>query len=79
MRETSAVSPVPGTTDPASLLGAVADALNACEAAGLRPLLRRDVVHTRAGWVLPPLGASGWVARFPSAPGPDPGDPDDTD
>lgn len=68
--------------DAAPLLEAVAAALNDCETAGLRPRLRRDVVHTTAGWVLPPLGgAEDWVARFPSAAEGDtePGDPDDMD
>jgi hypothetical protein len=66
--------------DAPALLGAVADALNACEAAGLKPRLRRDVVHTHAGWVLPPIeDHQAWVARFPSVPGLPPGDPDDID
>lgn len=76
---TPAASPAPATSNAAALLTAVADALNACEAAGLKPRLRRDVVFTNAGWVLPPLGADLWAARFPSCPGPEPGDPDDPD
>ena len=66
--------------DRRTLLTAVADALNACEDAGLRVRLRRDVVFTGAGWVLPPLEGGRWVARFPSMDhGLAPADPDDPD
>lgn len=70
-----------GQPDAAPLLEAVAAALNGCEAAGLKPRLRRDVVYTTGGWVLPPLGgAKDWVARFPSVTeGDTEPDPDDMD
>ena len=44
-----------------ALLQAVADALNACEKAGIPAKLRHGIVMTHAGYVLP--GARGWVAR----------------
>lgn len=43
------------------LLAAVADALAACEQAGLKVRLRHGIVETREGYVLPVKG--GWVAR----------------
>lgn len=43
------------------LLGEVAAALNACEAAGVRVKLRHGVVFTDYGYVLPT--DSEWVAR----------------
>lgn len=47
--------------DPAALLGGVAEALTACEQAGIRVKLKHGVVYTPAGYVLP--AADGWVAR----------------
>ncbi len=48
--------------DAGSLLAAVADALNACEAAGLKPKLRHGIVFSRAGYVLP-VSDHQWGAR----------------
>ena len=44
-----------------ALLQAVADALNACDRAGIGVKLRHGIVMTHAGYVLP--GTRGWVAR----------------
>ena len=44
-----------------ALLRAVADALNACDSAGIGVKLRHGIVMTHAGYVLP--GARSWVAR----------------
>lgn len=52
---------VPADTTPAGLLGAVADALNACETAGISISLKHGAVYTRHGYVLPI--ADGWAAR----------------
>jgi hypothetical protein len=63
-------------TEPRMLLIRLADALNACEAAGLRPKLRHGgMIATRAGFVLPPLDHGRWTTAFPSAAEPD-GEPD---
>jgi 3-hydroxyisobutyrate dehydrogenase-like beta-hydroxyacid dehydrogenase len=43
------------------LLAAVAEALNACEDAGLKPRMRHGAVMTLGGYVLPTDGP--WVAR----------------
>lgn len=51
-----------GQPDAAALLGAVADALNACEAAGVAVKLKNGAVMTRWGYVLP-LGDGRWGAR----------------
>lgn len=47
--------------DTARLLTAVADALNACEQAGLKVKLKHGIVTTRHGYVLPVRSA--WAAR----------------
>ena len=47
--------------DAEQLLGAVADALTACEAAGITIKLKHGIVLTRQGYMLPVN--SGWVAR----------------
>lgn len=56
--------------DPARLLAAVADALNACERHGLIPELEHGAVLTRHGYVLP-LGdarlGSRWAVRMPAS------------
>jgi hypothetical protein len=52
---------VTGQPDAEALLGAVADALTACEAAGIAVKLKHGIVLTRHGYVLP-VGES-WVAR----------------
>jgi hypothetical protein len=49
---------------PASLLAAVAAALNACEQAGLHPRFRHGAAYCYHGVVLPPLGKQQkWEAR----------------
>ena len=48
--------------DAERLLGAVADALNACEAAGIEVKPKHGAVITRFGYVLP-LGEARWGAR----------------
>lgn len=50
-----------GQPDAAKLLGAVADALTACQQAGLKVKLKHGAVYTRAGYVLP--ARDGYVAR----------------
>ena len=46
----------------ARLLSVLADALNACERAGLKPKLRHGgVIETRGGYVV--RGDTGWVPR----------------
>ena len=58
--------------DPRDLLTSLADALNACEAAGLRPRMKHGpLIVTTAGFVLPPLNGSKWTAAFPSVTEPD--------
>jgi hypothetical protein len=52
---------VSGKPDAAAMLAAVADALTACEQAGIRVKLRHGAVDTRHGYVLPAGGE--WVAR----------------
>jgi hypothetical protein len=52
---------VTGQPDAEALLGAVAGALTACEAAGIAVKLKHGIVLTRHGYVLP-VGES-WVAR----------------
>jgi hypothetical protein len=53
------VSPKP---DRAALLSAVADALTACERAGLKPKLRHGaIIETRGGYVV--RAGRAWVAR----------------
>jgi hypothetical protein len=47
--------------DAERLLGAVADALTACEAAGIAVKLKHGIVVTRNGYVLPVGDA--WVTR----------------
>lgn len=47
--------------DAERLLGAVAEALNACQSAGIDVKLKHGAVMTEAGYVLP-IG-DGWVAR----------------
>lgn len=51
----------PADTTPAGLLAAVANALNACETAGITIHLKHGAVYTRHGYVLPVADA--WVAR----------------
>ena len=51
-----------GQPDPAALLGAVASALNACEAVGISVKLKHGAVITRNGYVLP-VGDGQWGAR----------------
>jgi hypothetical protein len=46
----------------AGLLAQVAEALTACDQAGLRVRLHHDVVETREGYVLP-LARNRWVPR----------------
>jgi hypothetical protein len=53
------VSPEP---DAAALLSSVADALTACEAAGIAVRLKHGAVMTPLGYVLP-LGDGRWAAR----------------
>lgn len=48
--------------DPAALLVQVAEALNACEAAGVTVKLKHGIVSTRNGYVLP-VGDHEWGAR----------------
>ena len=48
--------------DPATLLASVAEALNACEAAGITVRLKHGAVITRNGYVLP-VGDGQWGAR----------------
>ena len=60
------------TGDPARLLAAVADALNACERAGMPASLDYGVVVTEHGYVLPmgdPRLGNRWQAR-PKVPAP---------
>jgi hypothetical protein len=65
--------------DPAALLGAVAEALNACEAAGITVKLKHGIVSTRNGYVLP-LGDGRWGARtLAYSPFGVPGDADEMD
>ncbi len=63
--------------DAESLLGAVADALNACQSAGIDVKLKHGAVMTRFGYVLP-IG-NGWGARTRAYTEftPPPGDDDD--
>lgn len=64
--------------DPAALLGQVAEALNACEAAGIPVKLKHGIVSTRNGYVLPVR--DGWVARtLAYSPFSPPDDPDGLD
>jgi hypothetical protein len=52
--------------DHRALLTAVADALNACDTAGLRVKLKHGVVWSAGGYVLPlgeDLKAARWAAR----------------
>jgi hypothetical protein len=51
----------PRRPDAESLLGAVASALTACEAAGITVKLKHGIVTSREGYVLPVGGQ--WVAR----------------
>jgi hypothetical protein len=51
-----------GQPDPAALLAAVADALTACQEAGLQVRLKHGAVITRNGYVLP-VGDGQWGAR----------------
>jgi hypothetical protein len=51
----------PRRPDAESLLGAVAEALTACEAAGIAVKLKHGIVTSREGYVLP-VGDQ-WVAR----------------
>lgn len=53
---------MPGQPDAAALLAAVAEALAACEQAGISVKLRHGAVYTRNGYVLP-LGDGQWGAR----------------
>jgi hypothetical protein len=65
--------------DPAALLGAVADSLNACESAGIKVRLRHGAVITRDGYVLP-VGDGQWGARtLAYSPFSPDGDVDDMD
>lgn len=50
-----------GQPDAAVLLGAVADALTACQEAGITVKLKHGAVYTPVGYVLP--ASDGWVAR----------------
>ena len=52
----------PAGTSPAAALSAVAAALNAAEAAGVRVRLRHGIAVTRHGYVLPLKGGR-WTAR----------------
>ena len=62
--------------DAERLLGAVADALNACQSAGIDVKLKHGAVITPYGYVLP---ADRWVARTRTYTEftPPPGDDDD--
>lgn len=66
--------------DAAALLRSVADALNACESAGITVRLKHGAVMTRNGYVLP-LGDGQWGARTlaysPFSPADDPEGLDD--
>lgn len=67
--------------DRATLLAAVAAALNDCERAGLGVrFLPGPMIHTRHGVVLPPHGKTGWTARvfgaLPHSPAEGEGDED---
>lgn len=67
-----------GQPDAERLLGALADALNACEAAGIEVKPKHGAVITRYGYVLP-VGDGQWGARTLAyspfgVPGPDGGD-----
>lgn len=65
--------------DPARLLPLVADALTACEAAGIAVKLKHGAVMTREGYVLP-LGDGKWAARtlaWTEFSPPDDDDPED--
>lgn len=65
--------------DPAALLGSVADALNACEKAGIVVKLKHGAVMTRNGYVLP-VGDGKWGARTRAySPFGVPGDVDEMD
>jgi hypothetical protein len=63
--------------DAEALLGAVADALNACQAVGIEPKLKHGAVMTPFGYVLP-IG-NGWGVRTRAYTEftPPPGDDDD--
>jgi hypothetical protein len=65
-------------TTRAGLLGALADALNACETAGMRVRFRHGAAFCHDGAVIPPEKKGGrWAAR-PFRPGPlSPGEPPD--
>lgn len=52
---------MPGQPDAPELLGAVAEALTACEQAGIAVKLKHGAVYTRHGYVLPADGR--WVSR----------------
>ena len=71
----------PPSTSPASLLAAVADALNACEQAGMRMRLGRGAAWCYHGVVLPPVKKRPWEARTFGGPPEDapPEAPDDLD
>lgn len=62
----------------AALLDAVAAALNAAQAAGLKVRLKHDAVLTNAGYVLP-VSDDRWGARTLTYSEFPPGDPDDED
>jgi len=65
--------------DPAALLASVAEALNACEQAGIAVRLKHGAVITRNGYVLP-VGDGQWGARtLAYSPFGDPGDIDEMD
>ena len=54
-------------SDPASILAAVADALNACERARMPVSLHHDAVITDSGYVMPfgdPRLGNRWAARM---------------
>jgi hypothetical protein len=53
---------MPGQPDAPALLGAVADALTACEQAGIAVKLKHGAVYTRFGFVLE-VGDARWEAR----------------
>jgi len=67
----------PADASPAAVLSAVAAALNAAEAAGVRVRLRHGIAVTRHGYVLPLRGGR-WTARTlaydPLSPPEDPAD-----
>jgi hypothetical protein len=70
---------VAGQPDASALLAAVADALNACEAAGIAVKLKHGIVSTRNGYVLP-VGDGQWGARtLAYSPFGVPGDADEMD